>query len=802
MLLARLAQRHGELQRLFEPTTAADHLDVDASAWEPDADASAAAGGGGDMPYTVEGEGEREQLLGSELNPEAAEFEWDAMDSLDAITEEDGGYVSGEHVTGGPMHEPVPGMLREYSQFDDETIVHEGTRLASGEMLAADFATMSHSPYRSPARDDVAPPMVEHYSPGQHEMQEEEFDTDNHEFVEPVSERDPVDGFAMNFEDGLEYDIHYMMSAQEFFFNDARLSHHYPDDWEEINLVMLDHVTESSYSFVDSLRLADEPVAPVDDHRIDFAVSDTRELIGGGSGGGGGLRPRASADLGAGPGGALRPSGPTGPKMPSGYDAGLIVQRSSTEKLLRKVRQVLNKVTLETFDLLKGRMIKAIEETVTSIETLQLVIDELLNKAYEDPTYAPHYADLCKCLKFDLQEMVNDLIAEDKSAMADGDLDGKAKFRRMILKSLQAAEVEWRAKVHEDIGSMDEFSDLKEAQQTDEILGRKQRFLGVITMIGQLSNTKVISDSLVRNVVDEWVARGEGLDIEAFSKLMHICGERLFRKFPDQIEEWVSAINVHGRREETRLRFMAEALVADIQFWRKRAGPSSRSSRSSSARAERSPKAEMSPSKLLDQELEQKLRAHCEAPADTTVAEMLFGFISKEKGHLSPQHWANASKHVLCAVKSTSLMRVTQFFNRCAREGLLSTGFFKQVLLEWSNEWRDDVSELPRLPQCYGDIAVNVCMFVKGAGETSLAELSAVFFDNAAKSVDLSKTSLERKYQKGLVFKYILGVIEGLENADSEVKDAKATLKTLGFRDRINEKFLPDTDMEEHFASL
>ncbi|MQL20583.1 hypothetical protein EI008_26800, partial [Escherichia coli] len=68
---------------------------------------------------------------------------------------------------------------------------------------------------------------------------------------------------------------------------------------------------------------------------------------------------------------------------------------SENDRVLKTVKGILNKLTPEKFDLLKGQLI---DSGITSADILKGVISLIFDKAVLEPTFCPMYSLLCSDL--------------------------------------------------------------------------------------------------------------------------------------------------------------------------------------------------------------------------------------------------------------------------------------------------------------------------------------------------------------------------------------------------------------------
>uniref|UniRef100_A0A383WGA1 MI domain-containing protein n=1 Tax=Tetradesmus obliquus TaxID=3088 RepID=A0A383WGA1_TETOB len=218
-----------------------------------------------------------------------------------------------------------------------------------------------------------------------------------------------------------------------------------------------------------------------------------------------------------------------------------------TERALRSVKGILNKLTPEKFE----RLLEQLLSVITTADILRHTITLVFENAVAQPTFCAMYADLCLSLSRELPSF----------PPAEGD-DKPVMFRRVLLNTCQD-EFEGAAAAREELASISNADERAAAEKRV-----KSRTLGTVRLIAELYRKEVVREAIIIVCLRELLeARDNGTippeeNIESACEMISVTGKMLagseLKKTRDTLDGYLARLTrlSADKNLPSRMRFL------------------------------------------------------------------------------------------------------------------------------------------------------------------------------------------------------------------------------------------------------
>ncbi|KAJ0041732.1 hypothetical protein NL108_010573, partial [Boleophthalmus pectinirostris] len=245
------------------------------------------------------------------------------------------------------------------------------------------------------------------------------------------------------------------------------------------------------------------------------------------------------------------------PSRSTRRDAASSAEKTQNDRIFRKVRGILNKLTPEKFDKL---CLELLNVGIDSKVVLKGIILLIVDKALEEPKYSQLYAQLCQRLSEDAPNFEEPL----ENAAAN---KHNTTFRRLLISKLQD-EFENRARNVELFEKHDAplTTDEEEQQAIAKI-----KMLGNIKFIGELGKLGLIHESILHRCIKTLLEKKRrvqlkdmGEDLECLCQIMKTVGPKLdHEKAKALMNQYFSRMQALANNKElpSRIRFLLQNII-------------------------------------------------------------------------------------------------------------------------------------------------------------------------------------------------------------------------------------------------
>lgn len=175
----------------------------------------------------------------------------------------------------------------------------------------------------------------------------------------------------------------------------------------------------------------------------------------------------------------------------------------SDEDVVRAMKSILNKLTVEKFDQLASKLVCC---GIRTTQHFQVLIQEIFDKATTQHHFIDMYADLCALL--------HTFYAQNPLSLAD---DPKISFKKVLLNCCQSSFEKHRTPP----AGLEELP--MEERQLAEVQ-YKMRMIGNIRFVGALLVRKMLASKVMLVIMQELLEKPTGEALESLAALLNVVG--------------------------------------------------------------------------------------------------------------------------------------------------------------------------------------------------------------------------------------------------------------------------------------
>ncbi|KTB12217.1 Eukaryotic initiation factor 4F subunit p150 [Nakaseomyces glabratus] len=194
------------------------------------------------------------------------------------------------------------------------------------------------------------------------------------------------------------------------------------------------------------------------------------------------------------------------------------------EDVERKMKSLLNKLTLEKFEPISTEIIEIANQSQweKNGETLQIVIEQIFLKACDEPHWSTMYAQLCGKLVKDLNEDI-----------ADENNEGKSGPKLVLLYLVARCHTEFSKGWSDKLPTNEDDSPMEPEMMSDEYyqaVAAKRRGLGLVRFIGFLYNLHLLTVKMMfecfRRLMKDLTGSPSNEVLESVVELLNTVGQQ------------------------------------------------------------------------------------------------------------------------------------------------------------------------------------------------------------------------------------------------------------------------------------
>uniref|UniRef100_A0A8C9GDZ4 Probable cyclin-dependent serine/threonine-protein kinase DDB_G0292550 n=1 Tax=Piliocolobus tephrosceles TaxID=591936 RepID=A0A8C9GDZ4_9PRIM len=234
---------------------------------------------------------------------------------------------------------------------------------------------------------------------------------------------------------------------------------------------------------------------------------------------------------------------------------------SPLEYMERQTKSLLNKLTVENFSIITDKICQIVS-AITDMEEIQIVVNEIINKAVLEHEWSEMYADVCLVLKWRSPHFEH----KKKSTI-------EVALLKKIQKEYENLPISFECTSKEKLKNDENEIELSYVEQKE-----KKKLFGIVKLIGELFQRKIVSVQIIMTIAHDLLIRykePKEYCIEAFLQLIYSTGffiEKM-QNSKNSLDTWFGRLKELQRKKmySKRIKFVIQD-VFDLRLsdWRKR----------------------------------------------------------------------------------------------------------------------------------------------------------------------------------------------------------------------------------------